>query len=648
MITALRNMFASTIGKFLALSFVVLVGFAFAMGDVTGNASFGGVGGADVAKVGDTKIGVGELRTRVRRAYDQARQQQPGLTMNDFVESGGVDQVLNQMIEGAALLQYADAVGFGVSKRLIDGRIADLSVFNGVSGKFDQTRYTNFLRDNGMTETQLRDEIKLQLMLEQMIVPVGSLPKISPGLAAPYAALLMEERRGQATFIPASLWEPTTAADDATLKKYLAQNAGKYSIPERRVVQYAVFDRSAVKPPVVTDAEVAANYKANAARYAASETRRFAQVIAPDEATAKTIMAKIGAGSSLDAAARTAGLAAATTPPLSQSAYAAQTNAATAKAAFAAKKGDLIGPEQTALGWSVLRVEDVNIIPARTLAQATPEIRDELTKNKANEAIVDYYNSIQDSVNSGAALEEIAADRKLKLMETPAILPGGRAPDQSDYKMPPELAPMVGQAFQGGSEGEAQLATLVENERFAIFSVKKIIAAAPPPFAKIHDQLASDWRLAEGHKAARAKARAIVKAVEAGKSLADAARAEGPKIAPVQTIGGKRSELNRDGKAVPPELALLFSMAPNSVKTLEIPGNRGWLVLRLDDVKRPDPKKVEPGRVAAIATPLASAIGNEMAEQLLAEAKRRADVQINKDLVEQLRRELTGTAPISG
>ena len=41
-------------------------------------------------------FGVGELRDRARQAYNQARQQQPGLTMAAFVESGGLDQVLDQ------------------------------------------------------------------------------------------------------------------------------------------------------------------------------------------------------------------------------------------------------------------------------------------------------------------------------------------------------------------------------------------------------------------------------------------------------------------------------------------------------------------------------------------------------------------------
>ncbi|MDZ3831203.1 MAG: SurA N-terminal domain-containing protein [Sphingopyxis sp.] len=647
MITAIRRLFSSAIGKFLALAFVALVGVAFALGDVTGSSSFGGLGGANVARVGSTDIGVGELRDRVRLAYDQARQNQPTLTMAAFVESGGVDQVLDELIQSAAFEQLAADLGYGVSKRQVDGQIADLPIFAGVSGKFDQIRFESFLRDNNINEASFRRDVRQQLLAEQIVVPIGSMPRIAPAMAQPYAALLLERRSGQAVFIPSSPFAPQKDPGDAALQKYLSQHRAQFTVPERRVLQYAVFDRSMIPVPAVTDAEVAEYYKTNAARYQASETRRFAQVIAPDQATANGIAAKVRGGSTLAAAAQAVGLSASTTGPLTQSAYAATSSAEAAKAGFAAQRGDVLGPTQTGLGWAVARVEDVTAVPARSQADAAAEIRAELAKNKANETIVDFYNNLQDAVNGGASIEEVAADRKLAVVETPALLANGRAPAQPAFALPPELAPMIAQAFQAGGEGEGQLATLVENEKFAVYAVKTIVAAAPPPFAQIRGDLLSEWRFAEGQKIARDKARAIVKAVEGGQTLAAAIGTAGPNIGSVQTIGGRRGELGQNGQPVPPELSLLFSMAQGSVKTLEMPGNRGWMVISLTEVDRPSAKDIDPARAAAIAQPLAPAFGNEMVAQLIAEAKRRAGVTINKDLVDQLRRELSGTAPVA-
>src|SRR3546814_3389360 len=140
---------------------------------------------SDVCSSDLSEIGLGELRDRVRLAYDQARQDQPTLTMAAFVESGGLDQVLNQLIEGEAFEQYANELGFGVSKRLVDGRIADLPVFAGVSGRFDQARFESFLRQNNLTEAPPPRDIPQQLLVEQFAAPVGRMPRVSQAMAQP-------------------------------------------------------------------------------------------------------------------------------------------------------------------------------------------------------------------------------------------------------------------------------------------------------------------------------------------------------------------------------------------------------------------------------------------------------------------------------
>src|SRR3546814_17796399 len=83
------------------------------------------------------------------------------------------------------------------------------------------------------------------------------MPRIALGMAQPYAALLLEQRRGQATFIPASHFEPTADPGDAALQTFLSQNKAKYTVPERRELQNALFDSAAVPVPPVTEAELA-------------------------------------------------------------------------------------------------------------------------------------------------------------------------------------------------------------------------------------------------------------------------------------------------------------------------------------------------------------------------------------------------------
>src|SRR3546814_20556111 len=97
-----------------------------------------------------------------------------------------------------------------------------------------------------MTEAQLRRDIRQQLFVEQIAEPIGRMPRVAQTMAQPYAALLLEKRRGLATFIPASPFAPRTDPGDKALQTWLTQNRSRYSIPERRVNQYALFDRDTV------------------------------------------------------------------------------------------------------------------------------------------------------------------------------------------------------------------------------------------------------------------------------------------------------------------------------------------------------------------------------------------------------------------
>ncbi len=649
MITGFRSFFASTFGRVAAFLLLALIAVAFVTADMSGTGGLGGGGAGSAASVGDEEIGVGEVRELVRRAYAAAQAQQPGLTMAEYVEQGALDNALNSLIDGAAFRQYAAEMGFAPSKRLVDAKIAELPIFSGASGKFEQRLYDEFLQREGLSDRQVRADIVRQLLRDHIERPVAILPGIAPALALPYTALLLERRRGSAVFVAAAPLAPTAAPTEAVLAAHLSQNRARFSLPEQRVLRYATFDRAGVAAPEPTAAEIAQIYKDNAARFAASESRRFNRVIAPDQAVARRIAEAVRGGTSLDAAARAAGLATAFTQSLPRAEFAAEAGDAVAAEGFGAARGALIGPVKQDLGWAVLVLDSITVQPALTLAQATPQIRQQLAERKREEALQTKFNAIQDALNDGVGLDEVAGDHKLTIAETPALATDGRARRQPAFALPANAAPILTAGFQALEGGETQLVTLAENDSFAVVETKQIMAAAPPPLAEIRADLAADWRLSEGHRAARDKARAIAKDAEAKKSLATAAAAAaGPALGTVQQIGGTRGELTREQGRLPPEVALLFSMAKGSVKTLEMPGNRGWLVVSLDETDRPASNAIPVPQTAAIAAPLASAMGGELVDQMTADARQRVGVRINQALIDQLRAELSGTAAQPG
>jgi len=644
MITAIRNLITSKLGAAIALIFLGVVGLAFALSDATGIKNGGGsLGSENLARVGGRSISVVDFRLRVRRAYQRAQQDQPTLTMQQFVAQGGIDKLLKETTDIYALEQYGRAHGVGIDKLAIDAQIARNPAFAGLTGSFDQTVYEAALRREGISDRQLRGDMETESIVRQLVAPIGGLQSIPQGVALPYASLLLEQRAGQAVFIPAARFEPTAAPTDAQLTAFYTSQRARFTIPERRAIRFAILDESAVRtPPAVTAAEVQADYTANAATYAASETRQISQVIAGSKAVADRIAAAARAGGSLASAAQAAGLSAGPVSATSEAQYATATSAAAARAAFAASQGTVVGPVQVPLGYIVLTVTGINHQPARSLAEATPEITRKLTEQKRQEAMVDMFNGIQNALNSGASVTEVAQDKGLRLVTTPALLPNGAAPDTPAYRPDPLMQPIIQAAFGAGDGDPAQMVTLQENKIFALVEVATVLHAAPPPLASVRERIIPEWRRFEGDKAARDRARQVLAGVNRGQPLAAAANAVGVSGA-TQPIGGRRINLTNSQQRVPPEVALLFAMPLGTAKTLELPGNVGWMVIHLDRVVPGDAAQ-QTQLVQAVQQQYRDAIGGEYVSTLVAAARAAFPVTTNQAALTTLRNQLLGVA----
>ena len=212
------------------------------------------------------------------------------------------------------------------------------------------------------------------------------------------------------------------APSDADVQTFYTRNIQRYTLPERRVVRYAVVNPAAVAAQSVpSDAEIARYYQSNQSRYAATQKRDVTQVIVADQAGANALAAKAKGGTSLADAARAAGLEASVQKGVDKAAYATQSSAAVADAVFGAAQGAVVGPVRGTLGFVVAKVDAITQVPGKTLAQARPEIVAELTKQKQAAALGEMRNAIEDSLSGNATFDEVVADRKLKAETTPAV-----------------------------------------------------------------------------------------------------------------------------------------------------------------------------------------------------------------------------------
>lgn len=643
MLSFFRRFFQSRIGLPIFLAFLALMALAFAASDISGNATFGGISNADrAAVVGGEAIPVSDVTIAANTALDQVRQQNATLTMPEFVEEGGLDEVISQLIDRYAVGNYGEKYGLRAGENLVNSEILKINAFRGLTGEFDAKAYQAALGQRGLTNAVFRRDLGDGLIEQQLLQPALAAPQLPEKIARQYAALVLEKRKGEIALIPSAAFAPAGNPSEAQLAAWYKDNRTQFIRPERRTLRFAVFGEDSLEVNATpAAAEIAARYKRDAKLFAASERRGVTSFVVPTQDAAKALVARIRAGASLEAAAREAGFTASPSELRDREAMSGATSFAFAQAAFKAAQGGIVDPAQGTLGWYVARVDTIERKPARTLAQATPEITEALTAEKRSAAVADLTAEIEAEVDSGTALAEVAKAYDLKVETSPALLANGQAFGQPGVQIVPQLVPVLATAFQM-EESEPQLAPIIDGRQFVIFEVARIEEAAAPPLAQVREPAIAGWKRAQGAKLAKAAADRITAKVRGKTPLAAALAAENkPGIEREPIDLERRALLARAQGNLPPPLVLLFSMAEGSIKVLEAPRNLGWYVISLDDIST-NPVDKETQLVAQTRQQLGAALSQEYRDQATAAMRKELGVTKNDAAIAALRKRLAG------
>jgi peptidyl-prolyl cis-trans isomerase D len=626
----------------LFLTLVAMVVTGFGTGGLGGLGELGGLSPATAAKVGGESITADELRENTQRQLERFRQQQPDLDMAQFIRRGALDEVLDQMISSAAIGDFANSVGIVATKKMVDAQIAAIPAFQDAAGKFNQNLFVMALQRERISEGQLRKEITSRLIERQVALPASGLAYVPQGLAFQYASLLLETRTGSVGAVPAKAMGAGNEPTDQEVADYYKRNIGRYTIPERRVIRYALFGTDTIGGAAkATDAEIEQAYKNDAATYAPRETRVLSQVVFQDEGQARAFAQKVASGTAFAAAAQQASRSAADIAlgAKSKDELAKLSSPAVANAVFAAQKGATVGPVRDPLGWHVVKVEEVKTLPGKPLAAVRGELAARIEAQKGQRLLADLAARLDRKVGDGASFDQVARDEKLAVVETPPVTAQGVAPDRPDWKAPPELAPLLKGASAMGANEQPQIAPVVPNQKFALVSVSQVVAAAAPPLAKVQAQVKADLVAQRAADRARAVAQSVVSKINAGVAPAEAFRQANVALPAIQNLSATRRDVARQGQQVPPPLQVLFTLVRGKARMIPAPGNAGWLVVYLDKIVPGDASK-EPGLPETVRSQFGSVMGDEYAQQLVSAIRSSVKIRRNEQAIGKLRSEL--------
>lgn len=613
---------------------IVLLGLVLVAFVVTGVgdpfASGGGTGG-DLAKVGRARVDAASVVDRLDRVLVQAREQQPGLTQAQAARDGAVEQVTEQLAASAALEEFARRHGIAVSDRAVDGAIASIDAFR-VGGKFDQATYERLLAQQRLPEREFRDGLRSEMIRRQLVVPAGSGAQVPRGLALPYARLLLDVHEGAGAQVPPPAVAPPTAAQVAS---FYAANKARFVTAERRGFRYAMIDRAEVASRVtVTPAEVQAEYDKNREAYGGLEQRRLSQLVLPDAAKAQAFAAAVKGGQDFAAAAAKATGASASDVAiglLTRDRYAAATSKPLADQVFTAAPGSVVGPVRTDFGFNVVRVDAVVAPQGKSLAALTPTITAKLRDTKAEIAMAERINAIEDGLATGKSFADTIKENSLVALSVAPVTKDGAG-------APPEAVPVVAKAFDLDPADDATVADLGSG-RYALIELSKVESPAPQPLAQIQPQVIAAWTADARSKAAKAVADSVIADVAKGTSFAAALAKRG--LPAPRPIKGRRIDVAQQ-QQIPPVIRVFLTMAAGTTRALAAPDGSMLLV---------HVAKITPGDVAAVPqlldstrTELAQSTPDELTSAFGKALEREIGVTYNTAAIAATKQRLIGDA----
>ena len=592
-----------------------------------------------MAVVGGEKISTSELSNAVNLAVNNLRQENPTISMPAFIEQGGFQQVLDQLIERVSLGVFAERFGLRAGTNLVNSEIIAIPAFRGADGNFSEDTYRQIIAQQNMNDDMVRNDLRAGLFARQLLIPASFGATVPEKITSRYASLFKERREGAIGILPSSAFAPDADPSAKQLDAFYRRNRSDYIRPERRRIRYFTFGDDALgtsAPP--TDREIAARYRTDRDQYEASETRTITQLIVPTQQAAQSIRQKVQGGGSLEQAAQEAGLQTVTLDTVTRSEVASQSSGAVAQAVFAAREGTIAAPARSGLGFHIARIDAVERIAGRSLQQASADIAAALTEERRRAASADLAERVEGQVESGASLREIADELRITPKSTKPVTGAGQIYGEQG-RVDEVLAPALQSAFQMEEE-EPQLAVIEPGKTFLVYEVTQITPAATAPLKDIRDSVIAAWKRSQGSQLAKKASQRVLARIAKGATLAAALNAEKTTLPNPEAVDLTREELGRADN-VPAPLALLFSMAQGTTKRLAAPQDAGWFVVHLDEIEAGTLAKDDPLFAQAKAQ-LSQAMAREYSDQLRRAVENEVGVERNRTAIDAVRKQLTG------
>lgn len=598
--------------RYLVWFIMILVGIGllgFGTGGLSGNVrSIGTVGDKDISvasyqNILNQQIRAFEAQVGSRVGFQQAQ------------AFGIVDAAQAQLITNRTLDNEASQLGISVGDERVRAEVLQVPAFQGLNGQFDREAYRNTLQRNGLTERDFEDSIREEMartLLQGGVV--GGVP--APTAYADALVQFVGEERDfvWATVTAADLTAPIAEPTDADLTAYYEANPDQFTKPEAREITYAWLTPNMIQDSLDVDENIMREvYNERIADFVRPERRLVERLVFVDQAAATTALERVNAGEiNFDDLVAERGL---DLSDVDLGDVAIEDLGAAGETVFAATSGDVVGPLNSSLGPALFRMNAVLAAEEITFEEASVQLREELSADRARAVILDSSEIINDLIAGGATLEDLAAETDMTVGQI-----SWTEADQSGIAAYDAFRTAASQVQEGDFP---ELLNLADGGVFAL----RLNSITPPtlqPFEEVTEAVARGWNAQATQDAV------IARAEELATEIAPLTNFETlGLVAKTETGLTRRSFV----EGTPPGFMLeIFEMDVAATKVID--NANSAIIVRLDNVNAPNTADVQSlAERQSVGDAAAAGIAQDIFQAFSASVQGRTDVAIDQNVL---------------
>jgi peptidyl-prolyl cis-trans isomerase D len=478
--------------------------------------------GQYLAKVGGTEITPAQLTRAIDVQVSRARQRNPDVTREDAIAQGVHMELLQQLIDRAAMVNYAERNGVSASDAQVASDIRSIPDVNDPANhQFDPRLYAIFLANQQYTRPEFEKTVRDNLTASMMVEALAAGLRAPSSFGAIRVAVRSETRTVTVAQAPISLAGNVPHPTDAQLQSFYDEIKDNLKLPEfRQVTLVMARTEDFAKRANITDEQVRAEFDRQAPSMGTPEKRSSVRIVTQNQAQAEDVAARINGGQSPDAVAQALHLQVLHGTDEVQSAV---TDPAVAQAVFSMAANAPARAVQGQLSWVVVKTTAVTPGVTPDFAAHRDEIRHQLETNAAGTLVSAALRSYEETRGTGASVAQSAQTAGLAVVNIPAVESHG-----GDMHGQP-VQPIVGSrnllkaTFDTAEGEESDFIQTPDGE--VLVAVDHITPPHTLPLADMRDNLIQGWIRRETTRRMTELVDQVTQAAQHGQDFAAAARA---------------------------------------------------------------------------------------------------------------------------